>query len=94
MKWVEANNILDDEDDLAIFAKMKCRGGDFDAYTQSDFMSGGLPLGPAKHLFNAIQELIRSKDEGGHIIVASFFPMLFVVCCLLFLLSFILSCCG
>ncbi len=109
MKWVEVNNIFDDEDDLEIFAKMKYRGEDFDSITLEK-LEKRLPEGPAMRLFNAMQELIRSKDERGHIIyfylsshaVASFLLfMLFVCCCslllfvcLLFLLSFILSCCG
>ncbi len=46
MKWVEEKGFMDKED-LEVFAKMKCRGDNFDKYTQSDFMAGGLPLGPA-----------------------------------------------
>ncbi len=73
MKWVEEKGFMDKED-LEVFAKMKCRGDNFDKYTQSDFMAGGLPLGPAKDLFLAIQELIRSKDERGHIIYLYLMP--------------------
>ncbi len=67
MRWVKAKRIFSVERHLQTFVEMCCRGGDFDTFTQSDFMAGGLPLGPAKHLFNAIQELIRSKDERIYI---------------------------
>jgi hypothetical protein len=62
VKWVEANKIFDDKDDLEIFEKMKYRGEDFDKITQLQ-LEKRLPDGPAMRLFNAIQELIRSKDE-------------------------------
>ncbi len=74
VRWVKTEGIFSVERHLQKFVEMYCRGGDFDTYTQSDFMAGGLPLGPAKHLFNAIQELIRSKDERGHIIYLYLMP--------------------
>ncbi len=65
VKWVEVNNIFDDENDLEIFAKMKYRGEDFDSITRSDLKEGGLPAGPAMRLFNAMQELIgvRMRED-------------------------------
>jgi hypothetical protein len=62
VKWVEEKCFMDKED-LEMFAQMKFRGEDFDSITRSDLKEGGLALAPAKRLFNAVQELIRSKDE-------------------------------
>jgi hypothetical protein len=68
VKWVEANKIFDDRDDLEIFAKMKYRGEDFDKISVSILKEDGLAAGPAMRLFNAMQELIKSKDERTYII--------------------------
>ncbi len=91
MKWVEEKGFMDKED-LEMFANMYYRGEDFDKISESRLKEGGLPPGPAMRLFNAIQELIRSKDERGHIIyllsaVASFhscFCLFVVACCFFF----------
>ncbi len=66
MKWVEEKGIMDKED-LETFAKMKYRGAHFELITRSD-LEKRLPPGPALSLDIAIQELIRSKNERGHII--------------------------
>ncbi len=70
-----------------MFAKMKYRSEDFDKITQEK-LEKRLPEGPAMQLINAIQELIRSKNERGpynislsHAVASSY------SCCLLFVVS-------
>ncbi len=95
MRWVKTKRIFTQEPHLKQFVDMCYCGEDFDSITRSDLKEGGLPLAPAKRLFNAIQELIRSKDERGHIIfLVSCRSLSFVihvfVCCCLFACCFIL----
>ncbi len=88
MRWVKTKRIFTQEPHLKQFVDMSYRGEDFDKITESRLKEGGLPAGPAMRLFNAMQELIRSKDERGHIIFLvscrslSFVIHVFVCCCL------------
>ncbi len=68
MRWVKAKRIFSVERHLQTFVDMYYRGEDFDKITVSNLKEDGLPAGPARTLHAAIQELIRSKDERGHII--------------------------
>ncbi len=89
VKWVEEKGVMDKED-LEMFAKMKCRGDNFDSLTVSNLKEDGLPPGPARTLHAAIQELIRSKNERTYNISLSHAVALFFYSCFCL---FVVACC-
>ncbi len=72
-EMVKTKSIFTAEPHLQTFVDMYYRGEDFDKITQEK-LEKRLPEGPAMRLFNAIQELIRSKNERGHIIYLYLMP--------------------